>query len=55
MQIDKALEMLKELNRMKTIGGKRYSQISKIFESDATTHNIKKAEELLESFKKENK
>lgn len=49
MTLQEALEMLKRLNELKCTNGKRYTHISKLLNSEATTHNIKEAKKLLSS------
>jgi predicted CopG family antitoxin len=51
MTISKTLEILKELEKLKQKGGKHFSQISKLFGLEATTHNIEEAEKLLKELK----
>ena len=49
MTLQESLEMLKKLNELKCTNGKRYLHISKLLNSEATTHNIQEAKKLLDS------
>jgi len=47
MTLSQLLQTLKSLEALKGAGGKQYAQITKLLESEATTHNCSQARLLL--------
>ena len=51
MTLKDALTMLALLDDLKNIGGKRYTEITKLLNSEATTHNMEEAAKMLEGLR----
>jgi len=51
MTLSQLLQTLKLLEALKGSGGKKYAQITKLLESEATTYNCSKARLLLAELK----
>lgn len=51
MTLKDALMMLSLLDDLKNVGGKRFNEITKLLNMEATTHNIEEAAKMLKGLR----